>query len=214
MSAEFERIEHRGVAGFLHRPVNSAAPGLVLTHGAGATCASPLLIAVANALCSAGFLVLRYDLPFRQRRRFGPPHPSAAAEDRAGVGAAVELMRAHASGVVIAGGHSYGGRQSTMLASEDAALCDALLLLSYPLHPPNKPAQMRTEHFANLHTPALFVHGTNDPFGSMEELKLAIALIPSRTELVQVAAAGHDLNRGRFDIPNLIVEPLRALYSG
>jgi uncharacterized protein len=214
MATEFERIEQRGVAGFLHRPVQTVAPGLVLTHGAGANCASPLLIAVADAFCSAGFLVLRYDLPFRQRRRFGPPHPSAAAEDRTGVQAAVEIMRALASGAVIAGGQSYGGRQTTMLAAENAALCDALLQLSYPLHPPNKPAQMRTQHFPHLRTPALFVQGTNDPFGSIEELKLAIALIPSRTELAQVAGAGHELNRSRFDIPKLIVEPLGALYSG
>ena len=101
-----------------------------------------------------------------------------------------------------------------MLAAEHATLCDALLLLSYPLHPPNKPAQMRTQHFPHLRTPALFVQGTNDPFGSIEELKLAIALIPSRTELAQVAGAGHDLHRGRFDILQLVVEPLRALYSG
>jgi uncharacterized protein len=78
MPAEFEKIEQREVSGFLHRPSNPAGPGLVLTHGAGANCSSTLLIAVAEAFSTAGFCVLRYDLPFRQRRRFGPPHPSAA----------------------------------------------------------------------------------------------------------------------------------------
>ena len=52
-------------------------------------------------------------------------------------------------------------------------LADGLLLLSYPLHPPNKPEQMRTAFFRELRTPALFVHGTQDPFGTIEELRVA-----------------------------------------
>jgi uncharacterized protein len=214
MPNEIAKFENSGVRGFLHRPAPAAGPGLVLTHGAGANCTSALLVAVADAFCAAGFFVLRYDLPFRQRRRFGPPHPSTAAEDRAGVRAAIDAMRALSSGSVFAGGHSYGGRPTSILASEDARACDALLFLSYPLHPPNKPAQLRTAHFPQLHTPALFVHGSKDPLGSIEEMRAAVALIPTRTELVEIAGAGHDLNRGRFDIDAAIVEPIRALYSG
>jgi predicted alpha/beta-hydrolase family hydrolase len=80
-----------------------------------------------------------------------------------------------------------------MLAAEKPDLVDALLLLSYPLHPPRRPTDLRTGHFPSLRTPALFVHGARDPFGSLEELRDAIALIPGRTELVDVARAGHDL---------------------
>lgn len=214
MLNEIAKFEKSGVRGFLHRPGAAAGPGLVLTHGAGANCTSALLVAVAEAFCAAGFFVLRYDLPFRQRRRFGPPHPGTAAEDRAGVRAALDAMRALSAGPVFAGGHSYGGRPTSMLAAEDARVCDALLLLSYPLHPPNKPAQLRTAHFSQLHTPALFAHGTKDPLGSIEEMRTAIALIPARAELVPIAGAGHDLNRGRFDLAAALVEPFRALYSG
>jgi uncharacterized protein len=170
-----------------------------------------LLIAIANAFCSAGYFVLRFDLPFRQRRVFGPPHPSAADEDRAGIRAAIECMRSLTSDRVYAGGHSYGGRQATMLAAEDPSCCDALLLLSYPLHPPNKPNLLRTAHFATLRTPALFVQGTADPFGSIDEMRAAVQLIPSRAELVFIERAGHDLNRGKFEIPRLVVEPFAKL---
>lgn len=214
MCTDFLKIEDAAVSGFLHRPLNAAGPGLVLTHGAGANCASPLLIAVAAAFFRAGFFVLRYDLAFRRRRRFGPPHPSTAAEDRASVRAAIDFMRSFSGGPVIAAGHSYGGRQTSVLAAEDARLCDALLLLSYPLHPPNKPAQLRTDHFPRLRTRALFVQGTKDLFGSIQELQSAIAIISARTQLMSVDGAGHDLNRGRFDIASLVLEPLRALYSG
>ena len=74
-------------------------------------------------------------------------------------------LRGRVGGPVVLGGHSYGGRQATMLAAEEPGVAEALLLLSYPLHPPNKPAQLRTAHFPQLRTPALFVSGTKDPFG-------------------------------------------------
>ena len=86
-----------------------------------------------------------------------------------------------------------------MLAAESSDICDALLLLSYPLHPPDKPAQLRTAHFGQLSTPALFVHGTKDPFGTLDELREALRLITPSTELAIVEKAGHDLQRGRFD---------------
>ncbi len=80
-----------------------------------------------------------------------------------------------------------------MLAAEEPDLASGLLLLSYPLHPPRKPEQKRDAHFPKLQTPALFVHGSRDPFGSPEEMERALKLIPARTELVIREGAGHDL---------------------
>ncbi len=183
----------------------------MLTHGAGGNCNAPLLLAVAEAFQSAGWWVLRCDLPFRQRRRYGPPSPATAAQDREGLRHAVASMRRIASGQVILAGHSYGGRQATMLAAEAPGLAETLLLLSYPLHPPGKPAQLRTAHFPVLHTPAVFVYGTKDPFGSVEEMRAALQLIPARTEITIIEGAGHDLMRGKFDIQKLLLAPLRNL---
>jgi predicted alpha/beta-hydrolase family hydrolase len=72
-------------------------------------------------------------------------------------------------------------------------LVAALLLLSYPLHPPRKREQQRTQHLPDLHTPALFVSGTRDPFGSIEELQQALKMIPARTKMLPIEGAGHDL---------------------
>lgn len=105
-------------------------------------------------------------------------------------------LRGLAPGHVYLGGHSYGGRQASILASEDPELAAALLLLSYPLHPPRRPGDLRTAHFPTLRTPALFIHGTNDPFGAPDEMRLALALIPARHELVLLEGAGHDLAKG------------------
>jgi uncharacterized protein len=197
-------FEKDGVRGFLHRPLDGAGQGLVLTHGAGGNCEAPLLVAVAGAFCSAGMSVLRCDLPFRQKRRSGPPSPGSAAGDRAGLRAAVEALRQVAPAAIYLGGHSYGGRQASMLAAEEPGLAQALLLLSYPLHPPDKPAVLRTAHFPALRTPALFVQGDADPFGSMAELKAAAAMIPAQTRIMTVERAGHDLGRGRVDLPAIV----------
>src|SRR5271168_335173 len=193
-------FEESGVRGFLHRPDGAAGPGLVLTHGAGGNCRMPLLVAAAEAFAVAGMTVLRCDLPFRQRRPNGPPSPSGAAADRTGLREAVTTMRRMVAGPVFLGGQSYGGRQATMLAADDPDVADALLLFSYPLHPPGKPERLRTEHFPRLGVPVLFVQGTVDPFGSVDELSAAIGLIPAATRLITIDGAGHDLKRGRFDL--------------
>src|SRR5271169_4160634 len=188
-----------GVRGFLHRPERVGESGLVLTHGAGGNCRSPLLIAAAEAFCAEGVSVLRCDLPFRQRRATGPPSPATAATDREGLRRAAEAVRGLGPGRIFLGGQSYGGRQATMLAADEPEAAAALLLFSYPLHPPGKPDRLRTEHFPRLRVPAVFVHGTSDPFGSIEALRSAVSLIPAHTEILPIAGAGHDLKRGRFE---------------
>lgn len=189
------------VRGLLHRPENPNGNGLILAHGAGSNCQAPLLVALANTFSAAGYLVLRCDLPFRQDRPYGPPGPRDAKRDRAGLNNAVDALRPMIAGRLFLGGHSYGGRQASMLCAESAAapsLAAGLLLLSYPLHPPRKPEQLRTQHFFELRTPALFVQGVRDPFASIEEMQRAIKLIPSRTSLVPIDGEGHDLGfKGR-----------------
>jgi len=181
------------VRGFLHEPAQPTGGTIVLTHGAGANCQSILLVKMSDAFAACGFAVLRFDLPFRSERPHGPPSPGSAARDRDGLRRAVALMKERESGPLFLGGHSYGGRQSTILVSEDSQLVDGLLLLSYPLHPPRKPDQLRTSHFPKLNKPAFFVHGTRDPFGTISEMKSALKLIPAAHTLSEVDGAGHDL---------------------
>jgi predicted alpha/beta-hydrolase family hydrolase len=98
-----------------------------------------------------------------------------------------------------------------MLAAEAPGLADALLLLSYPLHPPRKPGQLRTAHFPNLETPALFVHGSRDPFGSPDELSQALGLIPAATHLLGIEGAGHELGRNAAATAERIIAAFRML---
>jgi predicted alpha/beta-hydrolase family hydrolase len=198
------------VRGFLHRPQQADGRGLVLTHGAGGNCNAPLLVAAATAFAAAGLSVLRCDLPFRQRRPTGPPSPSTAAADRAGLKSAVAALHELVAGPVLLGGQSYGGRQATMLAADEPSVAAGLLLFSYPLHPPGKPERLRTEHFPRLEVPAVFVQGSADPFGGPAELSSALALIPAPTRVIAIDGAGHDLKRGRFDLAPVVAAVLGA----
>ena len=212
--------------GFLHTPEAGNGNGLVLTHGAGGNAQALLLRALADTFANAGYTVLRCSLPYRQARSFGPPGPGDAARDRAGLKNAVTVLKNsvgapllpdfgssgdlspdnHKEARIFLGGHSYGGRQSSMLCVEEPDLVSALLLLSYPLHPPRRPEQQRTQHLPDLRTPTLFVQGTRDPFGSIEEIERAIKMIPAKTKLLTIEGAGHDLGyKGKAKEGNLAV---------
>jgi hypothetical protein len=207
------------VRGFLHEPAASAGLSsndtLVLTHGAGGDCDAPLLMALAADFCAAGLTVLRCNLPFRQLRPYGPPPRGSAERDQLGLRAAVEAVRGRTKGRVFLGGHSYGGRQASMLAADAPGLAEGLLLLSYPLHPPRRREELRTAHFPRLETPVLFVHGSRDGFGAIAELEEARKLIPAKTELLPIPSAGHELmtKQNRDELPRLCVERFLAFMD-
>jgi len=104
-------------------------------------------------------------------------------------------MKEQLTGPAFLGGSSYGGRQASMLVASEPALVEGLLLLSYPLHPPGRPEKLRTAHFPSLRTPVLFVSGTKDAFGSIEELEAALKLVPARKKLVAITGAPHGLSQ-------------------
>lgn len=220
-----------GIDGVAHEPSGSPAGVVVLTHGAGGDKDSPMLVAVCGEWARQGWLAVRYNLPYRRRRPTGPP-PGSAAADQAGVIEAITLARELAGALgggpggrpVIAGGHSYGGRLTSMAVAGDPATAPAaasagepaaapdpdpavagLTLFSYPLHPPGRPDRPRTAHLGAIAVPTVFVHGSRDPFGSIGELRSAAALIPAPTEIVEISGARHDLRSKVTDVPALAV---------
>ncbi len=215
--ARTENIRGEGVSGVLHCTGETSPRGLVLTHGAGGNRDSALLVALAREFAAHGFAVLRCDLPFRQSRPHGPPRPGEATRDREGLAIALEVLRRHGCSQRVVGGQSYGGRQASMLVADHPELAAGLLLLSYPLHPPGKPAQLRTQHFPQLRVPALFVEGTRDPFGTVEELSAAVQLIPAQTSILKLEGVGHDLGFGRKrpaipDLPARVLAAATAIF--
>lgn len=191
------------IAGVAHRPEGTPHGVVVLTHGAGGNRDSALLQQICAQWAQRGWLAVRYNLPYRRRRAAGPPSGSAAT-DRAGIIEAIEVCRRLSDGPLIAGGHSYGGRQTSMVAAGGQPL-DVLTLFSYPVHPPGKPERSRTEHLPDITVPTVFTHGTSDPFGTITELRDAAALICAPTEIVEITGARHDLASKKFDVAGLAV---------
>ncbi|ANW66519.1 alpha/beta hydrolase [Mycobacterium sp. djl-10] len=192
------------IAGVAHEPDGAPTGVVLLTHGAGGSREAPLLGRICDEWARRGWLAIRYNLPYRRRRPKGPPSGSAAA-DQGGIIEAIELAHTLSDGPVLAGGHSYGGRMTSMVAAQGADLA-GLTLFSYPLHPPGKPERARTEHLPQITVPTVFTHGTADPFGSIEELTQAAALLGGTSEIVEITGARHDLASKTLDVPALAVD--------
>ncbi|CAJ1585808.1 alpha/beta family hydrolase [[Mycobacterium] wendilense] len=204
-------MDLEAIAGVAHPPDGDPAGTVLLTHGAGGSRESPLLIRICDEWARRGWLAVRYNLPYRRRRPKGPPSGSAKT-DQAGIVEAIGMAHDLGHGPVLAGGHSYGGRMTSMAVADGAAV-DVLTLFSYPLHPPGKPERARTEHLPDITAPTVFTHGTADPFGSIEELRAAAELLGGPSTVVEIVKARHDLGSKTLDVPALAVEAALALLS-
>jgi hypothetical protein len=169
--------------------------GVVLTPGAGAGRDNSTLLAIDTTLSGCGMRVERVDFPYRKAGRRSPDRPPVLVATV--VEAAVALADALGVGteLVALGGRSMGGRMCSM-AVADGLPAAALILVSYPLHPPGKPEQPRTGHFAALDLPCLFLSGTRDAFGAPDELTAATAAIPGAVTHLWIEGGDHGL-RGR-----------------
>ena len=169
--------------------------GLVLAPGASAGRDQPALVAIDEALSESRVRVERIDFPYRLAGRRAPDRPPVL------IATVVEAAQALARALKVAprrialGGRSMGGRMCSMAVAEGLEAA-ALVLVSYPLHPPGKPERMRTEHFAALDVPCLFVSGTRDAFGTPDELEAATSAIPGAVTHVWIDGGDHGL-RGR-----------------
>jgi predicted alpha/beta-hydrolase family hydrolase len=180
---------------------------LLLTPGAGADANHHTLVAVGDAV--APLPVARVDFPYRREGRKAPdkaPKAIACIRDEA-------EQLAERAGVapeaIAFGGRSYGGRMCSLAVAEGLPAA-ALVLLSYPLHPPGKPENLRTEHFADLRVPCLFISGERDPFGSPDELADAIRAIPGPVTQVWLPG-GHDPKNQDDTIASAVADWLGGL---
>jgi hypothetical protein len=172
------------------RTARARVGALLLTPGAGSDREHSTLRGIEAAL--APLPTARIDFPYRREGRKAPdrtPKLLACVVEEAE--ALVERAGVPASSLAL-GGRSMGGRMCS-LAVADGLPAAALVLLSYPLHPPGKPESLRVDHFPRLHLPCLFVSGTRDPFGSPAEMEAHTASIPGPVTHVWIEGAGHDV---------------------
>ena len=168
---------------------------LLLTPGASAGRDQPALVAVEKAL--APVPVERMDFPYRKAGRKSPDKAPVLIEAvREGAAELAKRARLSTDRLVL-GGRSMGGRICSM-AVADGLPSVGLVLISYPLHPPGRPDNLRVQHLPKLTVPCLFVSGTKDAFGTVEELEAATATIPGPVTHVWLDGGDHGL-RGRDD---------------
>lgn len=183
---------------------------VLLTPGAGADRNQPALVEIERAL--APIPVERMDFPYRKAGRRTPDRPpvllaavrEGAAELSARTGVPPERL--------VLGGRSMGGRICSMAVAEGAPAL-GLVLVSYPLHPPGKPGQLRAEHFPSLDLPCLFVSGTRDAFGSPAELEAATGAIPGQVTHVWVEGGDHGLRGKDAAVATAVRRWLEALIG-
>jgi hypothetical protein len=172
-------------------PSARAGTTLVLAHGAGAPQTHPWMVAMARALAARGIDVVTFDFLYMRGKRRGPDRPEVLeATWRAAIGAVRTQLSPH---VLAIGGKSMGGRFATRVAAHDDVDVAAIVLLGYPLHPPGKPEQLRTEHLPKVRAPMLFVQGSRDPFGSPDELAPFLAGLAPGTRLLPIDGGDHSL---------------------
>jgi predicted alpha/beta-hydrolase family hydrolase len=165
--------------------------GLLLTPGAGADRHQRTLVAVEQAV--APLPCERVDFPYRLRGSRMPDKPEVAIAHLAEQAAALVDRWGIAPQALVLGGRSYGGRMCSMAVAQGVPAA-ALVLLSYPLHPPGKPERLRTEHFGQIRVPVLVVSGRGDPFGTTQEFERELAAIPGPVTTVWLPG-GHDPRR-------------------
>ena len=165
---------------------------LLLTPGAGASRDQTSLVALDDALTAKKLVVERMDFPYRLAGRRAPDRPPVLIEAvRAGAAALATRAKCRPGSVAL-GGRSMGGRMCSM-AVADGLPAAALILISYPLHPPGKPDQLRIDHFSAISVPCLFISGTKDAFGTPSELTKATKLIKGDVTHVWIDGGDHGL---------------------
>ena len=181
------------------------AMAVLLTPGASATKDHPSLVVIDGELEAVGIAVGRIDLP---SSRPGPKVLQAIVD-----GADALAARAGVAPVdIVLGGRSFGGRMCS-LAAADGLPALGLALLSYPLHPPGRPDQLRIEHFPRLTMPCLFVSGTRDAFGTPAELEAASAAIPGPVTHVLIDGGDHGMRRHNLGVALAVRDWVRALAA-
>jgi predicted alpha/beta-hydrolase family hydrolase len=178
---------------FLYDGPEDGRVTVLLAHGAGAPMDSAGMSAIAKALGGCEFRVARFEFAYMAARRQGTRKPPPRADTLIGEYVAAVDDLGPTEGPLIIGGHSMGGRVASMAADAlfDAKRIAGLLCLSYPFHPPGRPTQLRTAHLMGLQTPALFVEGTRDEFGSPGEI--AGYGLPKTIEIAWLEDGDHSL---------------------
>ncbi len=183
--------------------------GLVVTPGASAGRGQSGLVAIDEALAAKGIVVERVEFPSQAAgKRRTDSSAVCIATVRQAAGALASRLGVSVGRIAV-GGRSFGGRMSSMAVAEGLG-ARALVLVSYPLHPPGKPDQLRTSHFPDLEVPCLFVSGRRDAFATPAELERETAAIPGAVTVAFVDG-DHGLRKAEGEAAAIVADWVSGL---
>ena len=201
------RFESAQLSAILHRPEAGSDVTLLLAHGAGAGFEHAHMQALSNALLEVGIGSMRFNFPFtEQQRRRADSKPVAMAA----IAAARDALSARVDGPVVLAGHSFGGRMATHAVAELGVESPALVLFSFPLHPPKKPSIERAAHLGEVNAPMLFVNGTRDALAERALLDGVAADLGAAARVVWLEGADHGFHVRKRDLAAGAPEPYGA----
>ena len=183
-----------GVSGVLAVPQGFEAgrtTAVIIAHGAGNDMHNPLLVHFSEGLCSAGYLSLRFNFPYKEKGR-KPPDPQEKLV-RAWQGA-FEFVKNHPEfhpARIVAAGKSMGGRIASQMAADGLLPAKALVFLGYPLHPPGKKDQLRDAHLYHIPVPMLFFAGTRDTLCDIDLLRSVLSRLKAPWDLETIEGGDH-----------------------
>jgi len=199
------------VSALFMRPV-PASHLLVLGHGASTNMRHATLQTIAARMAGRDIATLRYNFPYTEHGTGRDSQQVCTATVRAAAGAA----RAAAPGMaLLAGGHSFGGRMTSIAASE-APLdgVHGLVFFSFPLHQPGRPETKRADHLSAVTVPMLFLSGTRDEFAELDLLRSVSKKLGKRATLHLLDTADHGfhtLKRSRKSEEDVFDEMARVV---
>ena len=166
-------------------------------------------MAIDEAVTKVGVAVERVEFPGVTAGKRRPDTPAVCiATIRTATSELADRLGVPTRRVAI-GGRSMGGRMCSMAAAEGLDVA-ALVLVSYPLHPPGRPERLRTAHFPDLHLPCLFVSGRRDAFASPAELEQETTAIPGPVTIVFVDG-DHSLRKSESAVADIVAPWLAGL---
>lgn len=187
---------------------------LVLGHGASTNMRHATLQTIAESLADVGIATFRYNFPYSES---GSGRNSNAVCIESIRSAVVAAHNAAGDLKLLAGGHSFSGRMTSMAAAEESIPhVRALVFLAFPLHPSGKPATDRADHLSKVAIPMLFLSGTRDKLAELDLLDPVCKKLQRNARLHLLDTADHGfkvLKRTRKSEENVFAEMARVTHE-
>jgi len=172
-------------------PTTQPVAALILAHGAGAGQRSPFMVSAARAMSERGILSATFDFPYMAQGRKVPDRGPVLEQAWRSAIADASTRTEFAGLPLFIGGKSMGGRIASQAAASGPLPISGLVFLGYPLHPPGKPTASRDSHLPDIAVPMLFVQGSNDAFGTAQEIRELLPRLDRATVVHEVMGGDH-----------------------